>query len=115
MSQLFFGCHRSSGADKDASQQQQQEQAGLKLTTEGRVWEWMYGGGPNVVELASNTAAMDPSLSYRSDLGNLFQDVKANQKCVFCDEKLHNDDYEARCVNNHSFGESQFFACHLRC
>lgn len=101
MSQLFFGWRRSSGADTESPSRQ----TGLKLTTEGRVWEWMYGGGPNVVEPISNTAAMDPSLSHRSDLGELFQDVKANQKCVFCDEKLRNDNYEARCANNHSFGK----------
>lgn len=100
-SKLFFGWTRTS--EEDGSKETDAKQPDSKLTTEGRIWEWMYGGGPDVLNPVAN---MDPSLSHRLPaLGEFFRDVKANQKCAFCESTLRNNGYEAKCDNGHSFGE----------
>lgn len=99
-SKLFFGWRRGPAQSHHVSS----VSTGSKLTTEGRIWEWMYGGGPDVVGSRTDTA-MDPSLSHRSDHGEFFETIKANQKCPFCEDKLKYDGYEAKCYNGHDFGE----------
>lgn len=101
-SKLFFGWTRSS-AEGSPEQNGGSKEANSKLTTEGRIWEWMYGSGPDITRSAANT---DPSLSHRQPaLSEFFRGVKANQKCAFCGSTLRNDGYEAKCDNGHSFGE----------
>lgn len=100
-SKLFFGWTRTPAEDGSG-----EEEADSKLTTEGRLWEWMYGGGPDIVGSVAN---VDPSLSHRLPaLSEFFQDVKANQKCAFCESTLQNNGYEAKCDHGHSFGEYHF-------
>lgn len=79
-----------------------------RLTTEGQVWEWMYGGGPEVPSVMGITD-VDPLLSKESSLREFLKDVKVKQICVFCDEGLTNDETEAKCSNNHSFGGRPYF------
>jgi hypothetical protein len=101
-SKLFFGWTRSS-AEQSPEENGGSKEANSKLTTEGRIWEWMYGTGPDITRSTANT---DPSLSHRQPaLSEFFRDVKANQKCAFCESTLRNDGYEAKCDNGHSFGE----------
>ena len=73
------------------------------LTTEGKMWEWMYGKGPPVYGAteACNTTSMEVDES----MAAFFEPVRAKQECVFCKERLQNDGAEARCVKGHSFGK----------
>lgn len=74
------------------------------LTTEAKMWEWMYGRGDEVP--AVTTQNEDPSLSTAA-LKELFRKVKENQTCCFCDSGVQDDGTESRCLNGHSFGKHQ--------
>ncbi|KJZ79264.1 hypothetical protein HIM_01415 [Hirsutella minnesotensis 3608] len=72
------------------------------LTTEGRLWEAVYGGQGRVSDvipsLGSDTAAASPS-----PLRDRFQHVIPSQRCVFCDAPMVILAHEATCENGHSF------------
>lgn len=102
-SKLFFGWARAPVADELEDGRGGIIPRQQKLTTEARLWEWMYGGGPDVIGSVGN---VDPSLGHRLPaLSEFFRDIKANQKCAFCENTLQNNGYEAKCDNGHSFGE----------
>ncbi|CAG9997974.1 unnamed protein product [Clonostachys byssicola] len=82
--------------------QAEEEEPPGELTTEGKVWEWMYGGGAQVPGLTTS-ASVDPSLYRASPQDSFFRDLRENQACVFCDSGLQIDGAEARCSNNHTF------------
>lgn len=76
----------------------------VPLTTEGRVWEWMYGNGP---EVAGTTAESKTSPElHNSPLREQFRGVASRQQhCVFCDAGLQMmGGDEAECDNGHMFG-----------
>ncbi|CAJ0549093.1 Ff.00g027060.m01.CDS01 [Fusarium sp. VM40] len=72
-----------------------------RLTTEGQVWEWMYGNGPEVLG-TTITSKISPEL-HNSPLREQFRSIAANQQCVFCDMALHLEEDEAKCENGHLF------------
>ncbi|KAF4999144.1 hypothetical protein FGRMN_2672 [Fusarium graminum] len=71
------------------------------LTTEGQVWEWMYGNGPEVLG-TTTTSKISPEL-HDSPLRAQFSGIAANQQCVFCDTALRLEENEAKCENGHMF------------
>ncbi|KAM5362021.1 hypothetical protein ACJZ2D_012771 [Fusarium nematophilum] len=81
----------------------------MALTTEGQVWEWMYGNGP---EVPGTTAESKTSQDLQdSPLREQFRQVAVQQHCVFCDMALRMDENEAKCENGHLFGTSAPFPC----
>ncbi|RGP75304.1 hypothetical protein FSPOR_926 [Fusarium sporotrichioides] len=72
-----------------------------RLTTEGQVWEWMYGNGPEVLGTTS-TSKISPEL-HDTALREQFRDIAAHQHCVFCDAALRLEEDEAKCENGHLF------------
>lgn len=82
------------------------------LTAEGRVWEDMYSKssaakhhhhhhhhqGPE--SAAQGTNGTSPS----SHLRALFAPLLERQTCVFCDQRLEGDGFEATCPDGHVFG-----------
>ncbi|RFN53520.1 hypothetical protein FIE12Z_2128 [Fusarium flagelliforme] len=72
-----------------------------QLTTEGQVWEWMYGNGPEVLG-TTPTSKIAPEL-HNTPLREQFKDTAAQQRCVFCDAALHLEEDEAKCDNGHLF------------
>ncbi|KAF9775249.1 hypothetical protein IL306_006665 [Fusarium sp. DS 682] len=77
-----------------------------RLTTEGQVWEWMYGNAPEVLGTTA-TRKISPELN-NSPLRDQFRNVAANQRCVFCDAALHLEEDEAKCENGHLFVGANF-------
>ncbi|KAM3502598.1 hypothetical protein MY10362_004752 [Beauveria mimosiformis] len=76
-----------------------------KLTTEARVWEWMYGRGGQVpgTTLASDDTLLPVSSSLTSALRWQFRDVLPRIRCVFCEAPMRAQGAEAVCDAGHSF------------
>lgn len=106
ISKLIFGWR-----DGPENQDETQSQAATPLedlSTEGQLWEWMYGGG---AEVPGTTVQSKMSAEVReSPLRRQFREVIAHQRCVFCDSTLQTEGYEVKCENGHSFGKSSRFA-----
>lgn len=87
---VLFGWHEQGQQSSTTSQ------VG-SLTTEGRTWEWMYGGG-------------DPAS--RPDFGQSGavpfpiwpQEGESLQRCSYCNTALRSRGDQSRCANNHAFG-----------
>jgi hypothetical protein len=101
---LLFGSKSPRKSEEQAEEQAEQETPQGELTTEGKLWEWMYGGGAQVPGVTTSTS-VDPSLYRASPQDSFFRDLRENQSCVFCDSRLQIDGGEARCSNNHTFGK----------
>ncbi|KAJ4164708.1 hypothetical protein LMH87_006370 [Akanthomyces muscarius] len=73
-----------------------------RATTEARVWEWLYGRGP---EVPGTTHATDilTLASSMSTLRHQFRDVLPRIHCVFCDTRVWENGAEAICDKGHSF------------
>ncbi|KAI1496650.1 hypothetical protein F5X99DRAFT_61558 [Biscogniauxia marginata] len=73
------------------------------LSTEARMWEWIYGNGPPVPGI-STPAAVDGS-DGRVALKDHFAMISRQQGCAFCDTLLEpfNDGKSSRCGRNHVF------------
>lgn len=99
---LLFGSKSPRKSEEQAEEQAEQETPQGELTTEGKLWEWMYGGGAQVPGVTTSTS-VDPSLYRASPQDSFFRDLRENQSCVFCDSRLQIDGGEARCSNNHTF------------
>lgn len=80
------------------------------LTTEGKMWEWMYGGGEDVAGVTTQNE--DPALS--TPLKDFFKDIKDKQSCCFCESGVQDTGSESKCLNNHTFGMSKTFYLILR-
>lgn len=77
-----------------------------RLTTEGKMWEWMYAEGPAVPGATFvNNIKTEEDASSGSELRQLFSGVLAKQMCVFCDGKLTLVGDSAWCDNGHAWGE----------
>ncbi|KAM3550072.1 hypothetical protein MY1884_008431 [Beauveria asiatica] len=76
-----------------------------KLTTEARVWEWMYGRGSQVpgTTSASDDTFLPVSSSLTSALRWQFRDVLPRIRCVFCEAPMREQGAEAVCDAGHSF------------
>ncbi|TFB03569.1 GPI-anchor transamidase [Trichoderma ghanense] len=75
------------------------------LTTEGRVWEWMYGLGGDVPGVSPGQKRFSRG-QQASPLRALFKDVAKKLPCVFCEAPLSIKDDVATCKNRHAFGEA---------
>lgn len=77
------------------------------LTTEGRLWECMYGGAAGVSRTAtgseSSRATTTEADESRLRLRQQFRHVAAHQRCVFCDAELQAQGNEVKCANGHTF------------
>lgn len=73
------------------------------LTTEGRVWEWMYGMGEDVPGVTPGQKISTTRLQ-SSPLRQLFKDMVFRLPCVFCSTQLSIKDDVATCDNRHAFG-----------
>lgn len=93
VSKLMFGWRDRGEGDKTLD-----KPSTAGLTTEGQLWEWMYGGGPEVSRTAS--AGVD---EVKSPLREQFKDVAARQRCVFCDAELQPEGNDVKCTNGHTF------------
>jgi hypothetical protein len=91
---IAFGCVP---ADRNTNREADMQPG---LTTEGRMWEWMYGGGPEVPGF--HTESRPPTTN--SELEAVFGEILPTQQCVFCRTplKLYSETYE--CEMRHSFG-----------
>lgn len=98
LSKLVFGW-REQGSDE-----LQLPLPDKSLTTEGQLWEWMYGGGPEVLETSGFVRALVQAT--QSPLREQFKEVISKQRCVFCDGVLQPHGEEVRCENAHVFGKS---------
>lgn len=75
-----------------------------KLTTEGTIWEAMYGRILDMPSFLSGTT--DRSLVHETSLRKMFKGVIPKQKCVFCGASLVMLGIESICEKGHSFGKS---------
>jgi hypothetical protein len=82
-------------------------QHAASLTTEGKMWNWMYADGPPVpgVTVFDRIKTEGEDSSSGSELRKLFADVLSKQLCVFCDGKLTSVGDSTWCENGHSWGE----------
>lgn len=75
-------------------------------TTESRVWERMYGGGPAVKGVAlAEGDGKSPTLNEDGKLQKQFNGVLTNQRCVYCQATLRSLGRQTKCQNNHIFGK----------
>lgn len=74
-----------------------------RATTEARVWEWLYGRGPEVPGTTDATDILTLASSM-STLRRQFRDVLPRVHCVFCDTRVWENGAEAICDKGHSFG-----------
>ncbi|KAI1073480.1 peptidase C13 family-domain-containing protein [Whalleya microplaca] len=75
-----------------------------KLTTEGRMWEWMYGGGPPVAGVSGEGAEGEEG-GRAAVLRDHFRPVASRLVCAFCDAALEpvGAGKSARCGRGHLF------------
>lgn len=101
--EVMFGWHVPGDGEEAAAAPDGKRAMPVKATTEARVWEWMYGRGP---EVPGTTAAADNILVLNSlsTLRRQFRDVLPQIHCVFCNGSLQEKGATAVCSNGHSFG-----------
>ncbi|OHW94764.1 GPI-anchor transamidase precursor [Colletotrichum incanum] len=71
-----------------------------RQSTEAKMWDWMYAGGPAVPgTLGSGEGARAGDVSLRKR----FEEVKTKQRCVFCQTSLKDEGKETFCEKGHIF------------
>jgi hypothetical protein len=78
-----------------------------QLTTEGTLWEAMYGQMLEMPSFLSGTT--DTALFHETPLRKMFKTVIPRQQCVFCATGLVSFGNESICEKGHPFGELPFF------
>ncbi|KAF4126835.1 hypothetical protein GMORB2_0572 [Geosmithia morbida] len=77
------------------------------LSTEAKMWEWMYGAGGHVpgATVMSDIAPVLEEQTGSNVLRQIFAPLKATLSCAFCKGQLHNLEggTEARCSRGHAF------------
>ncbi|KAK1594200.1 uncharacterized protein LY79DRAFT_604862 [Colletotrichum navitas] len=71
-----------------------------RQSTEAKMWDWMYAGGPAVpgtLGFGEGAKAGDSSMRKR------FEGVKEKQRCVFCKTPLEDEGKESICEKGHIF------------
>lgn len=77
------------------------------LSTEGKMWEWMYTEGPDVPGVTTPLAVKAESSGIgESALRRLFAGVLSKQLCEFCDGHLKPVGDSIWCENGHTWGLS---------
>ncbi|KAI2618038.1 hypothetical protein GGS26DRAFT_596052 [Hypomontagnella submonticulosa] len=94
---VLFGRH-----DRNADRNEEAETtlSMKKLSTEARLWEWMYGGGPPVAGICAEAAE---DTERQNALKDHFAMVGRTQACSFCDLPLQSTGRSSRCVKGHVF------------
>lgn len=81
----------------------------LRLSTEGRMWEWMYGAGPGVPRITASSVPgeMDTEALGRDRVRAHFRGLVEVQKCIFCgkDMVLWEDEKHFSCAEDHVYGD----------
>ncbi|KAJ9150690.1 Gpi-anchor transamidase-like protein [Pleurostoma richardsiae] len=85
----------------------------LRLTTEGKLWEWMYGGGAGVPGVTHPLAAGGQHLAKggaagllqrsREKVRELFAPAVEAQKCEICGAKMNAGEWQSVCEQGHRF------------
>ncbi len=108
---VLFGRHvgigRGGGGDGDDGDDGYDLPPPLKnLSTEARVWEWMYGGGPPVPGIGSSTSPGGGGDDDGAPLKRKLADVASSRLCPFCGTAIKpgGDASSSMCVNGHIFG-----------
>ncbi|KZL65927.1 GPI-anchor transamidase precursor [Colletotrichum tofieldiae] len=71
-----------------------------RQSTEAKMWDWMYAGGPAVPgTLGSGEGARAGDVLLRKR----FEEVKNKQRCVFCQTTLTDEGKESICEKGHTF------------
>lgn len=83
---LFGSLERPKRRNSRGRDEQTMNPSLLRLTTEGRMLNWMYGGGPDVPGITADTAN-DPENEIRPTK-EMFKDAIASQRCDFCGEGM---------------------------
>ena len=94
LSKVVFGWvpqHESPSLLEVAGEQQ--------LSTEGRAWEWMYGGGAVIPFKRQQTAAATIGVA-----DERVERVRMGQRCVYCSTGLERVGFLVRCERGHGFG-----------
>lgn len=79
-----------------------------KQSTEAKMWDWMYAGGPVVPGTLWAGTVDDTRAGDDGSLKKRFEEVKGKQTCVFCHASLVDEGKESICEKGHIFGESCF-------
>ncbi|KAF4846454.1 hypothetical protein CGCSCA4_v006059 [Colletotrichum siamense] len=75
-----------------------------RQSTEAKMWDWMYGGGPAVPgTLATETAGVVEDVDGDVSLKARLREVKEKQRCVFCQTSLKQMGKESVCEGGHIF------------
>lgn len=91
------GTDRNQGADTALAMK--------KLSTEARMWEWMYGGGPSVT---GAVGLMAQDSEERVALKDHFAMIGRKQICSFCSLPLEPMGKVSRCANKHVFSKYHY-------
>ncbi|TEA19464.1 hypothetical protein C8034_v009694 [Colletotrichum sidae] len=70
-----------------------------RLSTEAKMWDWMYGAGADV----PGTLGSEVELSVDNSTKERFAEVRKEQRCVFCETELEHQGRESVCRMGHTF------------
>lgn len=110
---MFGGKVSSSGSgggemmDVDVTEEGRPRPFWERQSTEAKMWDWMYGGGPAVPgTLTTETAGAAEDADGDVSLKARLREVKEKQRCVFCQTSLKQMGKESVCEGGHIFGKS---------
>ncbi|CRK09923.1 hypothetical protein BN1723_009093 [Verticillium longisporum] len=101
-SKIFWGFKpRLAAVVEPASEGQDEPSGAAQMTTEGKMWEWMYGGGPPVRGAVGWEAEYRPKGD--EALREQLRSVLEAQVCGFCKAGLRDAGRYTVCDNGHTF------------
>ncbi|KAK1544086.1 hypothetical protein CPAR01_04719 [Colletotrichum paranaense] len=74
-----------------------------KQSTEAKMWDWMYAGGPAVPGTLWAGTGEEARAGNDDSLKKRFEEVKRKQTCVFCHASLVDEGKESICEKGHIF------------
>ncbi|KAL2875417.1 hypothetical protein SGCOL_009325 [Colletotrichum sp. CLE4] len=74
-----------------------------KQSTEAKMWDWMYAGGPAVPGTLWGGTGDEARAGDDDSLRKRFEEVKGKQTCVFCHASLIDEGKESICEKGHIF------------
>ncbi|KAI1635035.1 hypothetical protein F4809DRAFT_642873 [Biscogniauxia mediterranea] len=102
---VLFGRAGRHGRGHGRGDDDEKEKEKAPLSTEARMWEWIYGGGPPVPGISAATQNEDERIGGRVALKDHFVLVARQQACAFCDTRLEpfEGGRSSRCGRGHVF------------
>ncbi|KAM0285952.1 hypothetical protein ACHAQH_001139 [Verticillium albo-atrum] len=102
-SKIFWGFkqRRVAGSEAVSGERDDGKASSARLTTEGKMWEWMYGGGPPVPGAVGWEAEYKPKGD--EALREQLRIVLEAQVCGFCKATLRDGGRYTVCENGHTF------------